>query len=380
MISEITIPIMDQATEAVTLTGWLKKEGDPVGKGEAVCEIETEKAAVQIEANISGVLRKMLIRAGARIPPLTVVGLIAEANEPLPDIDPYYRTTQAGEAAAVSRSPPGEVAPSLKAGVPGRKIFASPRARRLADEHRVDLSTVAGTGPGGRILEEDVRQAIAQLPSPAPAAARFAKARADRVSQSWRAIPHFYTAITVDLFRVEARKSSAGSQITYTDYFALAIAHALAEHPQLNGHWLNEALVLIPEVRLGIVVQTEHGLMIPTLRDLVAHSLESIALERERLVQQAHAGRLGAEAMAAPTFTLSNIGAGHIDHFTAIISPPQVAILSVGSIQPRPLVVGAELGIRPAAIFTLGVDHRAIDGRQAAAFLERLKADLESEG
>jgi pyruvate dehydrogenase E2 component (dihydrolipoamide acetyltransferase) len=204
-----------------------------------------------------------------------------------------------------------------------------------------------------------------------------ARAKAERVSQSWRTVPHFYMTITADMSHTAARKARASPRVTYTDFFALAICWALAKHPALNGHWKDEALITIPEIRLGLVVQTERGLLIAVLPDLRARSLDSMAAERERLVEQARDGKFES-VRGEPTFSLSNIGAGHIDHFTALISPPQVAILSVGSIRPRPTVVGEELVIRPTATFTLGVDHRAVDGREAAAFLEELKAIMEA--
>jgi pyruvate dehydrogenase E2 component (dihydrolipoamide acetyltransferase) len=386
MISEVAIPVMDQTTETVLLARWLKEEGDTVHKGDAVCEIETDKATVEIEAGADGLLRKMLITAGTRIPPRTVVALVGPAGDSLPDIDPYYQTPGAKPRA------PGESSPTVAKAVdsptppptPAKEIRISPRARRLADEHQIDPATIAGSGPEGRILEEDVRAAIERKPEAAEATpsvdtvTRVARAKAERVSLSWRTIPHFYISITVDLSRVVNRKSSAGTRITYTDLFAAALAQTLPPHPMLNGHWLNDMLTIIPQIRLGLVVQTDRGLVLPAMRDLRGRSLEDIAEEREQLVQQAQVGALAASALQEPTFTLSNVGPGHIDDFTAIISPPQVAILSVGSIQQRPLVVNSELAIRPTATFTLGIDHRAIDGRQAAAFLEQLKTILES--
>lgn len=218
-----------------------------------------------------------------------------------------------------------------------------------------------------------MQRAIHQTASPS-VTERITQAKAERVAESWRTIPHFYTSITVDLTQIAAHKAS---DKTYTDFFALAIARTLQQHPALNGHWKDGKLVTCGAIDLGIVVQTERGLVIPVLRDLQQLSLEELALERGRVVEQARAGKLSASAMTEATFTLSNVGAGHIDSFTAIINPPQVAILSVGSVLTRPLAVGNRLLIHPTAVFTLGVDHRAIDGRQAAAFLESLKVNLE---
>ncbi len=387
MVSELAIPVMDQTTLSVRLTHWLKREGDAVADGEAVFEIETDKATVEVPAQGAGVLRKILIPAGVEVPPRTVVALIAELHEALPEIDPYYRTERPAEAAPVRPLPTAPAAPQPLAAAPrpaGQKVITSPRARRLAEEHNLDLATVTGSGPGGRILEEDVQAALA-APAAKPAAAsgaanRAAQTKASRVTGSWQTIPHFYMTITVDLTRVSALKAAAGSATTFTDLFALALGRSLPNHPVLNGHWNAEASAYQPaaEIRLGIVVEAEHGLVIPALADLRGRGLAEIAAERAQVVAAARAGKLSAAASAGPTFTLSNVGPGHIDAFTAIISPPQVAILSVGSVQPMALVVDGQVAVRTAASFTLGVDHRAVDGRQSARFLEELKQQLET--
>jgi len=374
MVSEIAIPVMDQTTETMTLTGWFKREGDAVQAGEAVCEIETAKATVEVTAPAAGVLRRILIQPGAEVPPRTVVGLVAEADETLPEVDPFYLTERTAPAApAAPAAPPHAEAP---ASTPAKKVVISPRARRLAEQHNLDLSGIVGSGPGGRILEEDVEAALATAPTAAaPTAA--ARAKAERVTRSWQSIPHFYTSITIDLERVAAHRA-AHTGLTYTDSFALALARTLPAHPALNGFWRNDAPEPRAEIRLGLVVEAEQGLVIAALADLRGRSLEDIAAERERVVAQARAGRLSAAALAEPTFTLSNVGPGHIDAFTAVISPPQVAILSVGSVQPQPRVLGTEIVVRRAATFTLGADHRAVDGRQSARFLEQLKTELEA--
>ena len=375
MVHEIVIPVMDQASESVLLANWRKAEGEAVQKGEVVCEIETEKALVEIEAAAAGVLRKLLVEAGVRVPPRTVVGLIAEAGEALPDLAQYQPAPPGSPPPAAT---PAAAVPAPAAQNPpaaGGRMIVSPRARRLAEANGLDLATVRGTGPEGRIQEDDVQRTMAAAKVPAR---QVGRAKAERVSQSWRTIPHFYTTVTVDMSATAARKARAGQGVTYTDLIALALRDVLAQFPALNGHWKDDGLVAVPEIRLGLVVQTERGLMIATLPDLRGQSLESLAAARERVLGQAHAGKFEG-VPAEPTFSLSNIGGGHIDHFTAIISPPQVAILSAGSVQRRPVVAGDAVVVRPVAAFTLGVDHRAIDGREAAAFLETLKAILEAE-
>src|SRR6266508_906328 len=376
MVVEVVIPMLEQTGGDITLTAWLKQEGDQVRVGEPICEVETAKATVEIEASGSGVLRKQLITVGTLVPALTVVALIAEAGEPLPEVDPFYRLKPVGPPApgpAVSAAAPTAEAVALR---PAHAVLASPRAKRLAAEHGVDLTLIRGTGPKGDIVESDVRRAIEQ--SSATNAQRVAQAGAQRVAQSWQTIPHFYMSVTIDLSRVAERKSRDGQQTTYTDYIAQAIAEAIRHVPAVNGHWSDDGPRSIAEVHLGLVVQTERGLVIPTLRDVQRRSLLEIAEERRRLIEGIQAGKLSGEALSGASFTLSNIGPGEIDQFTAIISPPQLAILSVGSVLPRPVVVDSGLVVRSTATFTLGADHRAIDGRQAAAFLQRLKAILEA--
>ena len=383
MLNEVIIPVMDETTETVLLSRWLKQEGDAVQKGEVICEIETEKASVEIEASADGALRKIFIEAGTQIPPRTVVALVGAVSEPIPDLNPYYQTPKK-RAAESSTTTSTSTNQSATPATPSKEIKISPRARRLAEDNGIDLATVNGSGPEGRIVEDDIKAAIASKSAPAakPAgdlASRVTRAKAERVSQSWRTIPHFHMSITVDLSNVVARKKASGSatKLTYTDFFAEALAQILPQHPVLNGHWLNDAFAPAQEVRLGIVVQTERGLVIPAMRDVRNRSLEDLAAEREPLVKQALTGALTASAMAEPTFTVTNVGQGHVDSFNAIISPPQVAILAVGSMQPRALVMNNEIAICQTATFTLGVDHRAVDGRDAAAFLESLKTALE---
>lgn len=386
MAHEIVVPILDQTGDDVILLAWLKDEGDEVQPGDAICEVETAKATVDIQAEASGILRRKLIETGRSIPALTVVALVADADEPLPSIDPFYRTGQAATGSSAAAHEPAAAATPVAASNPppvptpparpGR-IAASPRAKRLAVDHGIALEDITGTGPHGSIVEEDVRRAIAQTSS-ASSGDRVAQAKAQHVVEAWRTIPHFYMNVTADLTQIRARKEQDGPAFTYTDYVAQAIAHALTATPELNGHWVDDHLHIQREVHLGIVVQTERGLVIPVLRNLAEHTIATIAAERQRLIEHAHAGKMSSGEVGGATFTLSNVGAGQIDSFTAIISPPQVAILAVGSVQRQPIIVGEQLEIRPVVTLTLGADHRAIDGRQSAAFLQRLKELLEA--
>ena len=379
MITEVIVPVLDQTTTEVRLVNWIKNEGDAVISGEVVCEIETEKATVEIESPKAGTLRKILIEADTNIPPLTVVALVSDTDDALPDIDPYYKV-KTEQPKATNATPPS--ASSVQSGENKRnerdaRIISSPRARRLADENNIDIASISGTGPRGRILESDVKQILDNTRNRSDP--RAAQAAANRVSESWTTIPHFFTAITVDMSALISKTKQKGIGYTYTDFIILAIAESVTSQPAVNGIWEHGTATIMDSTHLGLVVQTKTGLVIPTLTDIQNHSIDEIALNRSKLVKQAHDGKLTATAMTPATLTLSNIGQGHIDHFTAIISPPQLAILSAGSIQKKPMVVANEIVIKPTATFILGADHRAIDGILAAAFLESVKINLEKE-
>lgn len=379
MITEVIVPILDQTTTEVRLVNWIKNEGDAVISGEVVCEIETEKATVEIESPKAGTLRKILIEADTNIPPLTVVALVSDTDDALPDIDPYYKV-KTEQPKATNATPTS--ASSVQSGENKRnerdaRIISSPRARRLADENNIDIASISGTGPRGRILESDVKQILDNTRNRSDP--RAAQAAANRVSESWTTIPHFFTAITVDMSALISKTKQKGIGYTYTDFIILAVAESVTSQPAVNGIWEHGTATIMDSTHLGLVVQTKTGLVIPTLTDIQNHSIDEIALNRSKLVKQAHDGKLTATAMTPATLTLSNIGQGHIDHFTAIISPPQLAILSAGSIQNKPMVVANEIVIKPTATFILGADHRAIDGILAAGFLESVKINLEKE-
>ena len=380
MVHEVIIPVVDQTTTSVILASWHVKEGAAIKRGEIICEIETEKATVQIEAPVDGIVRKIFIQPGTEIPPRTVVAIVAEAEDSVPNIDPFYLTSRAqlDPAPAVLDAesmsvPSGITARSAKSD----KLLVSPRARRLAEDNGVELSVITPASTDGRIVENDIIRFLASASM--THVQRTSHAKADRVSRSWTTIPHFYMTITADLSGIMVAKKRTGHSVTLTDYFIFALGQALENHPALNGTWQSSGPVIVPELRIGLVVQTERGLLIPTLRDARRRTVEEIAVERASLVRQALSGTLNGDALAPSTFTVSNVGAGQIDFFTAIINPPQLAILSIGSVLPRPVVVGSLLEVRPTAGITLGVDHRAIDGRQSALFLDELKGHLETD-
>ena len=338
MITEVIVPVLDQTTTEVRLVNWIKNEGDAVISGEVVCEIETEKATVEIESPKAGTLRKILIEADTNIPPLTVVALVSDTDAALPDIDPYYKV-KTEQPKATNATPTS--ASSVQSGENKRnerdaRIISSPRARRLADENNIDIASISGTGPRGRVLESDVKQILDNTRNRSDP--RAAQAAANRVSESWTTIPHFFTAITVDMSALISKTKQKGIGYTYTDFIILAVAESVTSQPAVNGIWEHGTATIMDSTHLGLVVQTKTGLVIPTLTDIQNHSIDEIALNRSKLVKQAHDGKLTATAMTPATLTLSNIGQGHIDHFTAIISPPQLAILSAGSIQNLSLI------------------------------------------
>ena len=284
MITEVIVPILDQTTTEVRLVNWIKNEGDAVISGEVVCEIETDKATVEIESPKAGTLRKILIEADTNIPPLTVVALVSDTDDALPDIDPYYKV-KTQQPKATNATPTS--ASSVQSGENKRnerdaRIISSPRARRLADENNIDIASISGTGPRGRILESDVKQILDNTRNRSDP--RAAQAAANRVSESWTTIPHFFTAITVDMSALISKTKQKGVGYTYTDFIILAVAESVTSQPAVNGIWEHGTATIMDSTHLGLVVQTKTGLVIPTLTDIQNHSIDEIALNRLSLI------------------------------------------------------------------------------------------------
>jgi pyruvate dehydrogenase E2 component (dihydrolipoamide acetyltransferase) len=392
MSTDVIMPALGFDMTEGLLARWLKNEGDPVEKGQAIAEIETDKATVEIEAAASGVLARIIVHAGETVRVGTSIAVIAGPGEEIAAV--------ATPAPAPPAPPPPAPAPEVGgegAAPPGTRVRSSPVARKKAEETGLDLSRIKGTGPGGRILERDVQAAAADGPAPAPpevpagpapgATVPLNKMRrtiARRMTGSKATAPHFY--ITVEITMDDAMKmreqlnavAPEPDRISVNDLVVAAAARTLARFPTLNASYREGSLEMHSQVNIGIAVALEDGLIPPVLRDADKKPLKRIAAESRALAERARANKLRSDDLGGGTFTVSNLGMFDVDEFIAIINPPEAAILAVGALRSRPVASAGEVRIASVMKTTLSVDHRVADGEQAGRFLQEFKKLLEN--
>jgi pyruvate dehydrogenase E2 component (dihydrolipoamide acetyltransferase) len=402
MATEIKLPRLGQGMESGTIVKWLKSEGDQVEKGEPLYELDTDKVTQEVEADASGVLLKIAIAEG-EVPvgrTIAVIGEQGEAVEVAEDAQEEGSPARAREqererGRAASAEQVTEIRqPSTTNG----RIKASPLARRIARERGIDLSDVAGTGPEGRVVAEDVERAAASA-APAPLAAPAAvsedveveqlssmrKTIARRLTEAWQA-PVFQLGITVDMGRaLEVRKrlvelQGNGAKPTVSDLITKVCAMALMRHRAVNALYRGDSIELHPTANVGIAVAIPNGLVVPVIRGCERKTIAEIAAARAELVDRARGGRLQQGDLDGGTFTISNLGMFGIERFIAVLNPPQAAILAVGATEEKPVVANGDVVVRPRMELTLTCDHRAIDGATGAQFLGDVKAFLEEPG
>ncbi len=382
MVKPIVMPKYGLQQDEGRVVRWLKGEGERVEAGEALLEVETDKAVFEYESPEAGVLRKILAGDGAVAPVLSVIGVLTDgADEPF-DVEAL--------PAVAAEHTPSEGPPASPAGAAGGggRVRRSPAARKLAEELGIDLEAVRGTGPGGRITREDVEKATRQADVPTPAEGRTPLSRMRRaigraMSKSKGTIPHFYVTVEVDMTDAEAwRKGvseAGGVNLSVTDVLVKAAALTLTRFPALNASLEgDDAMVVHDGVNIGLAVGTEDGLIVPVIVDAPARSLTALAVERAEVVEAARGGRLRGRARA--TFTISNLGMFGVTSFIAIVNPPESAALAVGAILPQARPTGEEetVLVRQVMQVTLSADHRLADGMLAARYLQALKGSLEN--
>jgi pyruvate dehydrogenase E2 component (dihydrolipoamide acetyltransferase) len=389
MAVSIVMPALEMAQETGKIISWLKKEGDSIVKGEPLAEIETDKVVLELEATADGVLAGVKAAAGDVVQVGKIIAWIVAPGEKPPveaeSATPGARTMteQSKQAVAASSAAPAASAPKVEAKV-------SPKARRMAQELGVDLSTVVGTGPGGTISGEDVQRAAdhkkaaptpvtaARLPSGAPSLSAIARLMAERTTQSWTTAPHFFLVREVDASGLIAVREKHGKAITHTDLLVALVARALAKHPKMNASWTGSAIQFNPNVNVSIAIAVKDGVVGAVIPNADTATLAGISAKRQDLAERARAGRLHPPDVTGGTFTISNLGMFGVDAFSAIITPPQAAVLAVGRIADRVVPVNGLIGIRPILTMTLSSDHRVVDGAQAAAFLKDVAEALTS--
>jgi len=408
------------------LVKWVKNEGDAVKSGDLLAEVETDKAVMELVARGDGVLRKRLINEGDAVPVGTLVAVIGTKDEdisaligasagpaavPAPTAAPVAALAETPAAAPATTPPPvARVAPSQPpaSGAPavaappttGRTI-SSPLARRLADDSGLDLKTVVGSGPNGRIIKRDIEAAVAAGPRAASATTSptrvstgadfddipltlIRKTIARRLAESIGPIPTFYLTAEFDLSRAAEMRAAAAQlgneyKVSFNDIILKATATALAQHPEVNAHWMGDHIRQFHRVHLGMAVATDDGLIVPVIFDADTKRLSEISVESKALAQKARERKLKPEEYTGSTFSVSNLGMMQIDQFTAIINPPETGILAIGAIEDKvvPMADGG-FEVRKKLRVTMSCDHRAVDGAVGAKFLQTLRRMIEN--
>ena len=404
MANEVKLPRLGQGMESGTIVKWLKSEGEQVEKGEPLYELDTDKVTQEVEAEASGVLLKITVPEGeAHVG--TTIAVIGEQGEEIPETAeaapaPAQEPEPAPALEAVAAEPVAEVAAPVQADGAGARIKASPLARRIARERGIELGSLKGTGPEGRVVAEDVERAAAGAPpAPAPAAAppppgeiervpltSLRRTIARRLTEAWQA-PAFQIAMSADMSRAQhlharlAKQTNEGEpRPTVTDILTKACAAALMRHRAVNALWAEDAIEHHPSANVGIAVAIEAGLVVPVIHQAERKTIAELAAARADIVTRARESKLRQEDLEGGTFTISNLGMFGVEQFVAVLNPPQAAILAVGAIERK--AVPAETGYeaRPLMTLTLTCDHRSLDGATAADFLRTVKAFLEEPG
>jgi pyruvate dehydrogenase E2 component (dihydrolipoamide acetyltransferase) len=408
---EVKLPRLGQGMEAGTIVRWLKSEGDAVAKGEPLFELDTDKVTQEVEAETDGVLLKIVLPEGEADVGTTVAVIGSEGE----DVSELVAAAAGGNGGAPAAAPEQKDAPTEQpveqpraeaapapaaapARAPGERVKASPLARRIARERGIDLATLTGTGPEGRIIAEDVEKAqAAPAPAASPAAApmpagevevveltSIRRTIARRLTEAWEA-PVFQLTVTADCTELVATRErmvellrEGETKPTVNDVLTRLVAAALLRHRPVNALFVEGRIHRYPSANVGIAVATPNGLVVPVIRDADRKSVQEIAAARADLVSRAREGKLQLADLEGGTFTTSNLGMYGIEQFIAVLNPPQVAILAVGSIEDRPHAVEGRIEIAPTLTLTLTCDHRAIDGSEGAEFLRTVKALVEA--
>jgi pyruvate dehydrogenase E2 component (dihydrolipoamide acetyltransferase) len=416
MATEIKLPRLGQGMESGTIVKWLKSEGEKVEKGEPLYELDTDKVTQEVEADASGVLLKIAIAEG-EVEVGKTIAVIGEEGEKVEaeeepsgeaaqevsedeqeEGSPARAREQERERGRQASADMAEQVTEIRAPAGNGRIKASPLARRIARERGIDLSAVAGTGPDGRVVAEDVeRTAASAAPRPAavPAAqeegveveqlSSMRKTIARRLTEAWQA-PVFQLSLTVDMERALALRQQLvelhgdGVKPTISDLLTKVCAAALMRHRAVNALYRGDSVELHPTANVGIAVAVPNGLVVPVIPGCERKSIAEIAAARAAAVERARAGKLQQADLEGGTFTISNLGMYGIERFIAVLNPPQAAILAVGSTEEKVVVVDGEMVVRPRMELTLTCDHRAVDGATGAEFLRDVKSFLEEPG
>ena len=420
-MSEIHMPRLSDTMEEGVISSWMKNIGDKVSTGDVLVEIETDKAVMEYESYEDGYLVKQTVSEGDTVPIGEVIGILADSPDAVPEDtgDDGAPSEDKGEEEAEEKSqepaPVQEEKPAPAADGRPERPRTSPLARRLAKEYGLDITKIQGSGPKGRIVRADIEAAAekgeavqetvegkAEERRPAAAQAQTAPAYDDgrdseelktsnvrkviarRLTESKQTVPHFYLRRTIDAealkaFRAQINEqlSSTGVKVSFNDLIVKACATALKLHPAVNTSWVDDALVQHNRINVGVAVAVEAGLVVPVLHDTDKATLSDIATDMRELAGKARDNKLKPQEMSGGTFSVSNLGMFGVDSFSAVINPPEAAILAVGAMRPEVVPVDGEPAVRNRISLELSVDHRAVDGAVGAAFFKELAEILE---
>jgi len=414
MAKKVIMPKLGLTMEEGVINKWMVKEGDRIEKGDTVFEVATDKVNMEVEAPASGVLLKILAGEGETIPITQTVAWIGEEGEEVPEEEAApggetepaeVREEKEVETPPAVSAPAESTPPTQKkeeAAAPAGRVKASPLAKKLAAQYGVDLSTLKGSGPGGRIVRDDVEKAREEKPveEPAPVSerpvpteegvariplSRMRRIIAQRMQESFQNKPHFsirqeiHAGALVDLRGrlLPVIEKQTGKRLTYTDLIVKMVARALDEYPLVNAHYTSDAIQMNTKVNVGVAVALDDGLIVPVVHNANRKGLAEITSEIHDLSERAREGKLIPEEISGGTFTVSNLGMFGVDDFTAVINAPESAILACGAIKKKPYV--KDDAVVPASMLTLtlSADHRIVDGSVAAQFMQFLKTLLE---
>lgn len=380
MAFSVVMPALEMAQETGKLIVWRKQEGDRVTKGEPLLEIETDKAVVEVEAPADGILAGIKASAGQDIPVGQTIAWIVAPGEAAPiETESTAPAARAGSHAAspAKEQPQSAATPSA----PTTSARISPKARRLAKELGVDIATVHGSGADGEILASDIQAAARPAAeSSLEVPTSLGRIMAERTTQSWTTVPHFFVTRDLDASilneyreqHIAEIERTHNVRISHTDILVALTARVLLKHPRLNASWTSEGIRLHDHVNMGIAIAVNDGVVAAVIPNAHTAHLADIATQRRDVADRARAGKLRPADIADATFTISNLGMFQVDQFSAIITPPQAAILAVGQIADRVVAISGQPAVRPMMTLTISCDHRAADGARAAKFLSDL--------
>ena len=390
MAFSVVMPALEMAQETGKLLAWRKKEGDHVSKGEPLLEIETDKAVVEVEAPADGILAGVKASEGADIPVGQTIAWIVAPGETVPtETEPAAPAARASSQSKIEQ-PQAARCSSTARSHQHQAAKISPKARRLAKELGVDIASVRGSGSGGEILASDIQAAAdsatvtavvtLQKSGKIEVPTSLGRIMAERTTQSWTTVPHFFVSRDIDATALNKYRNRGVSEIensheirvTHTDLLVALVARALLKHPRLNASWSSDGIHLHEYVNMGVAIAVNDGVVAAVIHNAHAASLADIAMQRRDVAERARAGKLRPADISSATFTISNLGMYKVDQFSAIITPPQAAILAVGRIADRVVAVEGKPAVRPVMTLTVSCDHRVADGARAALFLDDL--------